>query len=127
MKTIIKNYLSYAVDNELLKMINNIIKSDEWIREAKQVQEQNKIKHIPNSTDSYHMTSKSKPVAPTIPSAITPTTVSCDNSNTSSLNKETTPPNEPHKDETEAISSEFAATSISAPPPEEDDDEFDLK
>ena len=54
MKTIIKNYLTYAVDNELLKMVNKIIKSEEWIREAQAVQEQNKKTHVSNMTDSYH-------------------------------------------------------------------------
>lgn len=30
----IKNFLSYAVDNEALKLANKIVKSDEWIREC---------------------------------------------------------------------------------------------
>ena len=31
-KELIKNYLSYAVDNEVLKLANNIVKSDEWLK-----------------------------------------------------------------------------------------------
>lgn len=58
MKTIIKNYLTYAVDNEFLKMVNKIIKSEEWIREAQAVQEQNKKTHVSNMTDSYHIKPK---------------------------------------------------------------------
>ena len=61
MKAIIKNYLTYAVDNEFLKMINKIIKSDEWTREARQVQEQNNKTHISNMTDSYHTKPKNLP------------------------------------------------------------------
>jgi hypothetical protein len=33
-KDLIKNYLSYAVDNEVLKMANKIVKSDEWIKQV---------------------------------------------------------------------------------------------
>ena len=38
MKGIIKNYLSYAVDNEALKIANKIIKSSEWIKATREVQ-----------------------------------------------------------------------------------------
>lgn len=31
-KHLIKNYLSYAVDNEILKLANKIVKSEEWIK-----------------------------------------------------------------------------------------------
>jgi len=34
LKSIIKNYLSYAVDNEILKIANKIVKSEEWIKEV---------------------------------------------------------------------------------------------
>ena len=58
MKNIIKTYLVFAVDNELLKMVNNIVKSEEWIRETQAIQEQNSKKHISNTTDSYHTKAK---------------------------------------------------------------------
>jgi hypothetical protein len=31
-KELIKNYLSYAVDNEVLKLANSVIKSEEWLK-----------------------------------------------------------------------------------------------
>jgi hypothetical protein len=50
-KDLIKNYLSYAVDNEVLKLANKIVKSDEWI---KQVQMNNATSTSSNSySNSY--------------------------------------------------------------------------
>jgi cell shape-determining protein MreC len=36
-KDLIKNYLSYAVDNEVLKLANKIVKSEEWLKETQQI------------------------------------------------------------------------------------------
>lgn len=36
-KNLIKNYLSYAVDNEALKLANKIVKSEEWIKQCSEV------------------------------------------------------------------------------------------
>ena len=58
MKNIIKTYVSYAVDNELLKMMNNIIKSDNWIRETQAAQIVSSKKQVSNTVDSYHMKQK---------------------------------------------------------------------
>jgi tetratricopeptide (TPR) repeat protein len=35
-KGLIKNYLSYAVDNEALKIANKIVKSDDWLKHAEE-------------------------------------------------------------------------------------------
>lgn len=58
MKNIIKTYISYAVDNELLKMMNTIIKSDNWIRETQAAQIESSKKQVSNTADSYHMKQK---------------------------------------------------------------------
>ncbi len=58
MKNIIKTYISYAVDNELLKMMNAIIKSDNWIRETQAAQIESSKKQVSNTADSYHVKQK---------------------------------------------------------------------
>lgn len=117
MKTIIKTYLTYAVDNELLKMVNNIIKSEEWIREAKAMQEQNNKKHASNMADSYHIPSSTKPQAPPPPPPTNTTTTSnYDSKSTSNF------VNEP-----DSFDEQNVPATTAAAPAEDDDDEFDLK
>lgn len=54
-KTLIKNYLSYAVDNEVLKIANQIVKSDEWIRS---VQANSGSVAVKTSSNSYEQNSQ---------------------------------------------------------------------
>lgn len=49
LKALIKNYLSYAVDNEALKIMNKIVKSDEWIKQCKEVDQDSNVRN-PNSS-----------------------------------------------------------------------------
>lgn len=63
-KDLIKNYLSYAVDNEVLKIANKIVKSDEWI---KQVQVQNAAPSASSNSysNSYQTPANNYQSAPT--------------------------------------------------------------
>lgn len=49
MKALIKNYLSYAVDNEALKIVNRVVKSDEWIKQCKEAIQDSDVRN-PNSS-----------------------------------------------------------------------------
>jgi len=45
MKSLIKNYLVYAVDNEALKLATQIVKSEEWIKKCKEINQNSDIRN----------------------------------------------------------------------------------
>lgn len=51
-KALIKNYLSYAVDNEALKLANRIVKSDEWIKECEAAVQDSQVRNPTNNLNS---------------------------------------------------------------------------
>lgn len=51
-KALIKNYLSYAVDNEALKLANRIVKSDEWIKECEAAVQDSQVRNPTNNSNN---------------------------------------------------------------------------
>ncbi len=45
LKSLIKNYLVYAVDNEALKLANKIVKSEEWIKECSEANQNSDVRN----------------------------------------------------------------------------------
>lgn len=61
-KTLIKNYLTYAVDNEVLKIANKIVKTDEWIKNASEHKASQNIKPAPaQQASTYYQPAASQP------------------------------------------------------------------
>ena len=53
-----QNYLSYAVDNEALKIANKIVKSEEWIKQTStENANPKKAQQAPNQSSSHTSTS----------------------------------------------------------------------
>lgn len=50
-KALIKNYLSYAVDNEALKLANKIVRSEEWIKECEAAVQDSKVRNPTNNSN----------------------------------------------------------------------------
>ncbi len=62
LKALIKNYLSYAVDNEALKLANKIVKSEQWIKECQEAVQDSEVRN-PNSNNN-EVVSKPNSFAP---------------------------------------------------------------